>query len=203
LGKALSFSAVFDKAAVVALEGDLGSGKTHFVQGFAKHLGIKEKITSPTFVILKRFKTGGAKIRNLIHIDAYRIEKPEEIFHDRGFYPYVIGGGPTEHTFIDGLKKYETRPGVRYLTAFFSCAHWMDLNLQAALKAMKGFHGVIILTLETQIIAACHIRETDSRKNQSMAFLGRVVLRGHKDEFMAGIYRTQDRNGFCDIFRDE
>lgn len=83
LDKALSFSVVFNKAVVIALEGDLGSGKTHFVQGFAKHLDIKEKITSPTFVILKRFKIGGAKIRNLIHIDAYRIEKPEEILELR------------------------------------------------------------------------------------------------------------------------
>jgi len=41
------------KAIVIGLEGDLGSGKTTFVQGIAKGLGIKEKITSPTFVIMK------------------------------------------------------------------------------------------------------------------------------------------------------
>lgn len=83
LNKVLSFSVVSNEAVVVALEGDLGSGKTHFVQGFAEHLGIKEKVTSPTFVILKKFKIpfpqGKARIKNLIHIDAYRIEKPEEI----------------------------------------------------------------------------------------------------------------------------
>ena len=61
-----------DKAAVLALVGELGSGKTTFTQGFAKALDIKEQITSPTFVILKRFK-------NLIHIDAYRIDDPKEI----------------------------------------------------------------------------------------------------------------------------
>lgn len=87
LDKALSFSAVFDKAVVIALEGDLGSGKTHFAQGFAKHMGIEERITSPTFVILKKFKIQssqeGARIKNLIHIDAYRIEKPEEILELR------------------------------------------------------------------------------------------------------------------------
>ena len=59
-------------AFVVALQGDLGGGKTTFVQGFAKGLGIKEKITSPTFVIMKKFK-------NFYHIDCYRIQKPEEI----------------------------------------------------------------------------------------------------------------------------
>lgn len=57
---------------IIALEGNLGSGKTTFIQGFAKGLGIKEKITSPTFVILKNFK-------NFYHIDCYRIQTPEEI----------------------------------------------------------------------------------------------------------------------------
>ena len=57
---------------ILALQGDLGSGKTTFLQGFAKGLGIKEKITSPTFVIVKRFN-------NFYHFDCYRINKPEEI----------------------------------------------------------------------------------------------------------------------------
>ncbi|MFC1625272.1 tRNA (adenosine(37)-N6)-threonylcarbamoyltransferase complex ATPase subunit type 1 TsaE [Patescibacteria group bacterium] len=60
------------QAVVVALTGELGSGKTTFVQGFAKTLGIKEQITSPTFVIFKKYK-------NLIHFDLYRIEDLKEI----------------------------------------------------------------------------------------------------------------------------
>ena len=86
LNWALSVAPGFNEAIVVALEGDLGSGKTSFTQGFAKHLGIKEKITSPTFVILKKFKIpqqGGTGVKNLIHIDAYRIEKSEEILELR------------------------------------------------------------------------------------------------------------------------
>lgn len=59
-------------AAVLALEGNLGGGKTTFLQGFAKGLGIKEKILSPTFVILKHFE-------NFYHIDCYRLNNPEEI----------------------------------------------------------------------------------------------------------------------------
>ena len=43
-------------AVVLGLQGDLGCGKTTFLQGFAKGLGVKEKILSPTFVIQKRFK---------------------------------------------------------------------------------------------------------------------------------------------------
>ena len=45
----------FNFAVVIGLEGNLGGGKTTFTQGFAKALGVKENITSPTFVILKKF----------------------------------------------------------------------------------------------------------------------------------------------------
>lgn len=57
-------------AVVVALIGELGSGKTTFVQKFAKAYGITEPITSPTFVILKQYG-------NFIHVDAYRITSRE------------------------------------------------------------------------------------------------------------------------------
>lgn len=65
------------KAPVLGLVGDLGGGKTTFLQGFAKGLGIKEKILSPTFIIMRRFK-------NFYHIDCYRVKKPKEIL-DLGF----------------------------------------------------------------------------------------------------------------------
>ena len=65
-------------AVIIGLEGDLGGGKTTFVQGFAKGLGIKEKILSPTFVILKRFRI--PKQENMFyHVDCYRVEKPREL----------------------------------------------------------------------------------------------------------------------------
>ncbi len=67
------------RAVVLALEGDLGGGKTTFLQGFAKGMGIKEKITSPTFVIMKKFKTADEGFYNFCHIDCYRIQKPKEI----------------------------------------------------------------------------------------------------------------------------
>ena len=66
------------EALVIGLEGELGSGKTTFVQGLAKGLGIKDKLTSPTFVIMKKYKlrTTSYKIRatNFYHIDCYRIK---------------------------------------------------------------------------------------------------------------------------------
>jgi len=67
------------RAQVLGLEGDLGGGKTTFLQGFAKGLGIQEKILSPTFVLMKRFKMKSFRFKCFYHIDCYRIEKPKEI----------------------------------------------------------------------------------------------------------------------------
>lgn len=61
-----------NKALVLGLAGELGAGKTTFLQGFAKGLGIKEKINSPTFIIMRR-------IKNFYHFDCYRIKNPKEI----------------------------------------------------------------------------------------------------------------------------
>lgn len=72
------------QAVVIGLLGDLGSGKTTFSKGFAKGLEVKEKILSPTFVILKRFKIAKCKHKNFYHLDCYRIEKEKEIL-DLGF----------------------------------------------------------------------------------------------------------------------
>ena len=70
-------------ARVIALVGDLGAGKTTFVQGFARALGIKEVVHSPTFLILKIYEIRDTKyeIRHLIHIDCYRIESSKELLH--------------------------------------------------------------------------------------------------------------------------
>lgn len=56
---------------VICLNGELGSGKTIFVKGFANALGIKDDITSPTFNIIKEYLDGEAE---LYHMDVYRIE---------------------------------------------------------------------------------------------------------------------------------
>ena len=66
-------------ALVLALSGELGSGKTTFTQGLAKGLGMKEKIKSPTFLIIKSYKLRVKNFKNFIHIDAYRLKKPKDI----------------------------------------------------------------------------------------------------------------------------
>lgn len=71
------------KATIIGLFGDLGSGKTAFVQAIAQILGVSEYITSPTFVIQKKYKINLPKsvFENLIHIDAYRLDSGEELLN--------------------------------------------------------------------------------------------------------------------------
>lgn len=63
---------------VLALTGDLGSGKTTFVQGFAEGLGVKARIISPTFILMRHYKVSinhqSLTISHFYHIDLYRLE---------------------------------------------------------------------------------------------------------------------------------
>ncbi|MDI6733968.1 MAG: tRNA (adenosine(37)-N6)-threonylcarbamoyltransferase complex ATPase subunit type 1 TsaE [Patescibacteria group bacterium] len=65
---------------VIGLQGNLGTGKTTFVQGFARGLKIKSKILSPTFVIMRVYPLKSKDcFLNFYHVDAYRIEKQKEL----------------------------------------------------------------------------------------------------------------------------
>ncbi|MDD5551542.1 MAG: tRNA (adenosine(37)-N6)-threonylcarbamoyltransferase complex ATPase subunit type 1 TsaE [Candidatus Pacebacteria bacterium] len=87
-------------ATVISLEGDFGGGKTTFTKGFARGLNLKEKIKSPTFVIMRKYripinnkqqttdikrrnncrlKVENCKFRYFFHLDCYRIQNPKEI----------------------------------------------------------------------------------------------------------------------------
>ena len=66
------------KALLIALKGDLGAGKTVFSKGFLSGFGIR-RVTSPTFVIMKRYKIKAGGVKNLYHFDCYRLRDPEEL----------------------------------------------------------------------------------------------------------------------------
>jgi tRNA threonylcarbamoyladenosine biosynthesis protein TsaE len=74
-------SSDISESLVVALNGHLGSGKTTFVQSIARHLGINEIITSPTFVIMKKYniKKADFPFKKMVHIDAYRLDEGREL----------------------------------------------------------------------------------------------------------------------------
>lgn len=69
------------KATIIALEGELGAGKTYFAQHFGQVLGVKEQMTSPTFVIMNMYNIDAWGFKKLIHIDAYRLEREEELLN--------------------------------------------------------------------------------------------------------------------------
>lgn len=66
-------------ATVVALSGDLGAGKTTFVRGALRALGITEAVTSPTFVIAKTYAPPRGPFGRVVHIDAYRLSGAHEL----------------------------------------------------------------------------------------------------------------------------
>lgn len=76
------------QASILLLEGDLGSGKTTFTQALARELGIKNQVTSPTFVLMKNYKISPSAtkrlhllVKNLVHIDAYRLASGADLLN--------------------------------------------------------------------------------------------------------------------------
>jgi len=88
---------------IFALSGNLGAGKTTFVQGIAKALKIKNKILSPTFVIIKEFKIPKkTPFEKFYHIDCYRLENSKELL-SLGFKEMI--SNPKNLIFIEWPEK--------------------------------------------------------------------------------------------------
>ena len=66
-------------ACVIALSGELGSGKTCFAQGIALALGVTEQVVSPTFILERIYKLQKPPFKHFIHIDCYRLENSSEM----------------------------------------------------------------------------------------------------------------------------
>ena len=82
-----SFARSLSPGAVVALYGGLGAGKTAFVRGMARGLGISCRVSSPTFTIVNEYKGE----RELAHFDMYRLNSADELF-DIGWEDYLASG---------------------------------------------------------------------------------------------------------------
>ncbi|PIP73467.1 MAG: tRNA (adenosine(37)-N6)-threonylcarbamoyltransferase complex ATPase subunit type 1 TsaE [Candidatus Lloydbacteria bacterium CG22_combo_CG10-13_8_21_14_all_47_15] len=71
-----------DGATVVALAGELGTGKTTFTKAFARELGITEPVVSPTFILSRTYHIlGNGSFERFVHIDAYRLSGSDELSH--------------------------------------------------------------------------------------------------------------------------
>lgn len=92
---------------IIALQGDLGAGKTTFTKGLAEGLGIKETLSSPTFTLMNVYQIPQPvrDIRTLVHIDTYRLEREQELL-DIGAEDYL--GRPGTISVIEWADKIPT-----------------------------------------------------------------------------------------------
>lgn len=86
---------------VIALTGDLGTGKTTLTKAIAAALGIKDCITSPTFTIVLEYESGRLPF---YHFDVYRVNEEEELF-EVGFLEYINGRGICVIEWADLIKE--------------------------------------------------------------------------------------------------
>ncbi len=141
LAKEIKSTPLQKRAFIVGLEGELGGGKTTFTQGFAKGLKIKEKILSPTFVILKKFKihkhelklkTQNSKLKTqetekknykyFYHFDCYRLESSKDLT-TMGFKEIIKN--PENIVLIEWADKIKRALPKEYLKIKF---RWLDKN---------------------------------------------------------------------------
>ncbi len=78
-----------DNSKIITLFGDLGSGKTTFVQYFCKQLGVSDDVTSPTFSLINEYSTQTGK--KIFHMDLYRLKNEQEAI-DIGIEEYLLSG---------------------------------------------------------------------------------------------------------------
>lgn len=88
---------------VLCLHGELGTGKTAFTSFLAQALGVKERVMSPTFVLLRSYETTHPVIKHLHHLDAYRLETRED-FESLGFEDLL---SPEDLIVIEWAEKVE------------------------------------------------------------------------------------------------
>lgn len=83
-----SLAAKLHAGDVIAMAGDLGAGKTVFIRGLARGLGVRQRVTSPTYTIVNEYEG----TLPLFHFDMYRLGGPEELY-DIGWDDYLRRGG--------------------------------------------------------------------------------------------------------------
>ena len=96
---AKNFLAAMGEAKVIAFSGEMGAGKTTFIQALCRKLGVTAEVNSPTFSLVNQYFTPEG--HSIFHFDLYRIEDPAELF-DMGYEEYFFSG---ELCFIEWPEK--------------------------------------------------------------------------------------------------
>jgi tRNA threonylcarbamoyladenosine biosynthesis protein TsaE len=124
-------------AFVIGLEGDLGSGKTTFLQGFAKGLGIKEKVLSPTFIIFRKFRILRTRqqFRSFYHVDCYRLKKGKDLL-ELGFKEIFLN--PENIVAIEWSERVQRALPDKILAVSFEFIDAKKRRIVARGKNMKG-----------------------------------------------------------------
>jgi len=97
-----------EPGAVLALYGDLGAGKTCWVQGLAEGLGVEQAVISPTYTLVNEYK-GSVP---LYHIDLYRLKDPDEVW-DMGWDDYIFGQGITAIEWAERVESILPKSTIR------------------------------------------------------------------------------------------
>ena len=115
---------------VYCLEGDLGSGKTSFVQGIGEGLGVATPVVSPTFVLVGVYR-GAPGRPTLYHLDLYRISEPREAL-DFGLEEYLYGEGVVAIEWPERIREY--LPTEHLWISF----RYLDANKRGLVMQPKG-----------------------------------------------------------------
>ena len=112
------FGRAAGRGRVIALSGDLGAGKTQFVRGLARGLGIPARVHSPTFTLVNEY--GGGRLK-LFHLDLYRLETTAQIL-SAGIGEYLSPDGVAVIEWAERItneefrmKNEETKPGMIFV----------------------------------------------------------------------------------------
>lgn len=126
---ACEFAAGLRGGDIVFLTGDLGSGKTTFVRGVAEAFGFREPVRSPSFTIVNRYPVSHRDIKQILHVDFYRIDDLSEIV------PLALEeefGRPDTVAFIEWPEKIRElpwKPSYRILCSLLDGARHFDITV--------------------------------------------------------------------------
>jgi tRNA threonylcarbamoyladenosine biosynthesis protein TsaE len=119
-----------ERGLVVALSGELGAGKTQFVKGFARGLGITTRVHSPTFTLVNEY--GGGRLR-LFHLDLYRLETPAQIL-SAGLEEFLQPEGVTVIEWAERWFGKHSTSNIQHPTPNLENVRWVQFEIISNLE---------------------------------------------------------------------